>query len=124
MELCRLRCRAVTGMSINYVKCFDLIPLAVMVALALELGMDPGNSRALRAMYEQLRWRVEGGLAAPGAPYGGPVDLGACAQTAGRLGPAVASRGAGYALAWHSRSLAGVPPVGRALALPLCGGPI
>ena len=43
------------GMSIDYVKCFDLIPQAVVLALALELGMDPGTCRALRATYKQLR---------------------------------------------------------------------
>ena len=55
LELCRLRGWAVAGMSIDYVKCFDLIPQAVVLALALELGMDPGTCRALRAMYKQLR---------------------------------------------------------------------
>ena len=34
-------------MSIDYVKCFGLIPQAVVLALALELGMDPGTCRAL-----------------------------------------------------------------------------
>ena len=41
-------------MSIHYVKCFDLILRAVTLALALELGVDPGTCRALSAMYEQL----------------------------------------------------------------------
>ena len=36
------------GMSIDYVKCFDLIPQAVVLALALVLGMDPGMCCALR----------------------------------------------------------------------------
>ena len=45
----RLRRWAVGGMSIDYVKCFDLIPRAVVLALALELGMDPGTCRALGA---------------------------------------------------------------------------
>ena len=43
LELCRLRGWAVAGMSIDYIKCFDLIPQAVMLAPALELGMDPGT---------------------------------------------------------------------------------
>ena len=47
---------AVPGMSIDYVKCFNLIPQAVVLALALQLGMDPGTCRALGAMYKQLRW--------------------------------------------------------------------
>ena len=51
-------------MSIDYVKCFDLIPHAVVLALALELGMDQGTCRALRAMYKQLRraFKVAGAL--------------------------------------------------------------
>ena len=51
LELCRLRGWAVVGMCIDYVKCFDLIPQAVVLALALELGMDTGTCRALGAMY-------------------------------------------------------------------------
>ena len=43
LEMCHLRGWAVVGMSINYVKCFDLIPQAVALALVLELGMDPGT---------------------------------------------------------------------------------
>ena len=54
LELCRLRGWAVVGMSIDYVKCFNLIPQAVVLALALELGMEPGMCRALGAMYKQL----------------------------------------------------------------------
>ena len=55
LELCRLKGWAVAGMSIDYVKCFDLIPQDVVLALALELGMDLGVARALGAMYKQLR---------------------------------------------------------------------
>ena len=64
LELCRLQGWAVAGMSIDYVKCFDLIPQAVVLALAMELGMDPGTCRALRAMYKQLRraFKVAGAL--------------------------------------------------------------
>ena len=64
LELCRLRGLAVAGMSIDYVKCFDLIPKAVVPALALELGMPPGTCRALGAMYKQLRWafKIAGAL--------------------------------------------------------------
>ena len=46
-EPCRLRGWAVAGMSIDYVKCCDLIPQAVVLALAVELGMEPGTCRAL-----------------------------------------------------------------------------
>ena len=51
-------------MSIDYVKCFHLIPQAVVLALALELGMDPGTCRALGAMYKQLRraFKIAGAL--------------------------------------------------------------
>ena len=42
-------------MGIDYVKCSDLIPEAVVLALALEVGMNPGTCRALGAMYKQLR---------------------------------------------------------------------
>ena len=55
-KLCRLRGWAVAGMSIDYVKCLDLIPQAVVLALALELGMDPGTCNALGAMYKELHW--------------------------------------------------------------------
>ena len=54
LELCRLRGWAVAGMSTDYVKCFVLIPQAVVLAMVLELGMDPGTCRALGAMYKQL----------------------------------------------------------------------
>ena len=80
LELCRLRGWAITGMSIDYIKCFHLISQAVVLAPALELGMDPGTCRALGAMYKQLRraFKVAGALGlwsegcpAPGAGSGG-----------------------------------------------------
>ena len=46
---------AVAGMSIDYVKCFVLMPQAVVLALALQLGAVLGMCPALRAMYKQLR---------------------------------------------------------------------
>ena len=51
-------------MSIDYIKCFDLIPQAVMLAPALELAMDPATCRALGAMYKLLRraFKVAGAL--------------------------------------------------------------
>ena len=55
LELCRPRGWAVAEMSIDYVKCFDLIPQALVLALALELGIDPGTCCALGALYRQLR---------------------------------------------------------------------
>ena len=64
LELCRHRGWAVAGMSIDYVTCFDLIPQAVVSALALELGIDPGTCHALEAMYKQLRmaFKIAGAL--------------------------------------------------------------
>ena len=56
LEPCRLKGWALAGISIDYVKCLDLIPQAVVLALALEPGMDLGVARALGAMYKQLRW--------------------------------------------------------------------
>ena len=37
-------------MSFHCKKCFDLIPQAVVLHLTLELGLDPGVSRALVTM--------------------------------------------------------------------------
>ena len=55
LELCRLRGWTVARMSIDYKKCFDLIPWAVVLLVAAELGMAPAVCRALGAMYRQLR---------------------------------------------------------------------
>ena len=64
LELCHLQGWAVAGTSIDYVKYFDLIPQAIMLALALELGMDPGTCRALGATYKQLHraFKIAGAL--------------------------------------------------------------
>ena len=64
LELWRLRRWAVAGMSIDYIKCGDLIPQAVVLALVLELCMDPGTCRALGTMYKQLcrAFKVPGAL--------------------------------------------------------------
>ena len=64
LELCRLRCWAAAGMSIDYVKRLDLIHQAAVLALVSEPGMDPGTCRALAAMYEQLcrAFKVADGL--------------------------------------------------------------
>ena len=52
------------GMSLDYMERFDLIPQAVVLALALELRMDPGTCHALGAMYHHLRkaFKVAGAL--------------------------------------------------------------
>ena len=64
LELCRLRGWAVAGTSIDYVKCVDLIPQSVVLALALELGTDPGTCPALGAINKQLRrpFKIAGAL--------------------------------------------------------------
>ena len=64
VEPCHLWRWAVAGMSIDYVKCFNLIPQAVLLPLALELGMDRGTCRALGAMLKQLHraFKVAGAL--------------------------------------------------------------
>ena len=46
-------------MSIDYVKEFNFIPQVVVLAFALELGIDSGTCWALGAMYEQLRWAIK-----------------------------------------------------------------
>ena len=53
-------------MSIDYVKCFNLVPQWVVLALLLELSMGPRNFKALGAMYEQLHhaFKVLGTLGA------------------------------------------------------------
>ena len=55
LQLCRLKGWTVSGMSIDYKKCFDLIPQAIVLRVAAELGLDAGVLRALAAMYRQLR---------------------------------------------------------------------
>ena len=82
LELCRLRGWGVAGMIIDYIKCLDLIPQAVMLAPALELGMDLGTCRALGAMYKQLRraFKIAGALglwwqATNGILWGSPLSV-------------------------------------------------
>ena len=115
LELCRLKGWAVAGMSIDYVKCFDLIPQAVVLALALELGMDPGVARALGAMYKQLRrafkvagclgawWRATNGILQGLSPLRDPGECphhdlevgGGCPAGAGLRGHSGTAAGAG-----------------------------
>ena len=66
LELARLKGWRLEGLSLDYVKCFDLIPQAVVLRIARELGMDDGVLRALAAMYRQLRraFRLAGALGA------------------------------------------------------------
>ena len=49
LELCRLKGWALAGMSVDYKKIFDLIPQAVVLRVAAELGMAPTVYRALGA---------------------------------------------------------------------------
>ena len=69
-EPCRLRGWDVAEMSIDYVKCFHLIPDAVLLALALELGMDPRTCRALEPCTSSSSGpsRSKGPLACGGRP--------------------------------------------------------
>ena len=66
LELARLKGWRLEGLSLDYVKCFDLIPQAVVLRIARALGMDDGVLRALAAMYWQLRraFRLAGALGA------------------------------------------------------------
>mmetsp|Transcript_7378 Transcript_7378/g.11211 ORF Transcript_7378/g.11211 Transcript_7378/m.11211 type:complete len:91 (+) Transcript_7378:519-791(+) len=45
----------VAGLSLDYVKCFELIPQIVVLHLAAELGMGPEVCRALAAVYRRLQ---------------------------------------------------------------------
>ena len=46
----RLKGRNLGGLGFHYVKCFDIIPQAVVQWVARELGMDQGTLRALSSM--------------------------------------------------------------------------
>ena len=70
LELCHLRRWAIRGMNFDYAKCFDLITLVVVLALALELGMDLGTCHALGTIYEQLRWAFKVSGCGGGPPMG------------------------------------------------------
>ena len=51
MELAQLKECQLQGLSLHYLKCFDLIPQAVVLRIARELGMDKEVLRAVAAMY-------------------------------------------------------------------------
>ena len=55
LELCRLRGWVVAGMSIDYKKFIYLIPQAIMLRVAAELGLAPDICRAIGAMYRHHR---------------------------------------------------------------------
>ena len=64
LELSRLKGWTLFGVNLDYVKCFDLIPQAVVLRVGQVLGMEPGIVRALMGMYRQLRraFKVSGCL--------------------------------------------------------------
>ena len=64
LELSRLKGWTLFGVNLDYVKCFDLIPHAVVPRVGQELGMEPGIMRAVTGMYRQLRraFKVSGCL--------------------------------------------------------------
>ena len=64
LELSRLKGWTLFGVNLDYVKCFDLIPQAVVLRVGQELGMEPGILRALTGIYRQLRraFKVSGCL--------------------------------------------------------------
>ena len=43
LELARLKGWNVAGLNLDYVKCFDIIPQAVVLRVARELGMERGT---------------------------------------------------------------------------------
>ena len=56
-----------SGISLDYSKCFDRVPIEIVFKVAEQCGMDGGILRAMRAMYKQLRRRfvLNGGVGAP-----------------------------------------------------------
>ena len=64
LELSRLKGWTLFGVTLDYVKCFDLIPQAVVLRVGQELGFEPGILRALAGMYRGLRraFKVSGCL--------------------------------------------------------------
>ena len=64
LELARLKGWNVAGLRLDYVKCFDMIPQAVVLRVARDVGMDHGTLRALPPMYGQPRsaFRLAGSL--------------------------------------------------------------
>ena len=46
-----------SGISLDYSKCFDRVPVDIVFSLAEHCGFDGGVLRAMRAMYKQLRRR-------------------------------------------------------------------
>ena len=98
LELARLKGGNPAGLSLDYVKCFDIIPQAVVVRVARELGMDRGTLRALAAMYRQLRrafwlagrlgewWRATNGIL-QGGGGGGDGNNGEGALQGAALAP-------------------------------------
>ena len=55
LELALLKGWTLAGVSVDCFKCFDIMPQAVVVRVAGELGINRGIPRALAAMQQQLR---------------------------------------------------------------------
>ena len=65
--------KPLTGALLDYAKCFDRLPHAVLLSLARKSGMDENVLRPLRAIYTDLerRFKVGGGLGLPFKPTNG-----------------------------------------------------
>jgi len=57
LEQALLSGQELSGMSLDYSKCFDRVPIEIVLEVAERCGMDAGIMRAMRAMYKQLRRR-------------------------------------------------------------------
>ena len=51
--------RPLKGISLDYAKCFDLVPIDVVMRLASERGMSERILRPLRGMYNKLQRRFK-----------------------------------------------------------------
>ena len=59
LELHKTIQHVLQGVSLNYVKCFDLIPQQIVLCVAMEQGMHAGTHKALAGMYKQLTCSFE-----------------------------------------------------------------
>ena len=55
------------GVSLDYSKCFDRIPITIVLRLAERIGMDARLLKAIKGMFDQLqrRFRVNGAVGKP-----------------------------------------------------------
>ena len=54
IELHKIQRKRLHGFGLYYIKCFDLIPQAIVMHIALEQGMDPCTHKAMSGMYNTL----------------------------------------------------------------------